>query len=207
MKRDKRILQSLVAAGREAARRGFVIGEDGNISLKRGGILYIKRRHVSMGNAGPSGYVRVDLATGMPLQKADTPTSELHMHLACYRARKDIAAVIHTHPVFATAMSISGAGIKPISYEMSANIKTPVARIGYIKAGTPELGRAVGLVVKRHNAVLLKNHGLVTVGRTLDEAFIRTLAVERAVLTYIACKVLGRPGFMRKEEYLRLFRI
>ncbi len=158
-----------------------------------------------MARAGVRDYIPLDAKTGKPLRGKDSPSTEIYMHMACYRVRKDIGAVIHTHPVFATALGIADVSIKPLSYEIAVNLKSDIAKIGYIMAGTPELGRAVGRALKRHNAVLLKNHGLVTVGRDLEEAFLRTLAVERTALTYICCGILGRVTFLKKSDYVRFF--
>lgn len=207
MAADKKILEELRRTGKKASQAGFVIGEGGNISARRGGIVYIKRRAVSMDRAGIGDYIPLDIKTGRPLRGKDSPSTEIYLHLACYGARKDIGAVIHTHPVFATALGIADVSIKPLSYEMAVNIKSDVVKISYIKAGTPELGRAVGRAVKRHNAILLKNHGLVTVGRDLEEAFLRSLAVERAALAYLCSRVLGKVTFLKKSDYLRFFSI
>lgn len=191
MMSEKKILKDLVNTGKKISEADLIIGEGGNISARMGSIIYIKRRAASMGSAKITDYIPLNVKTGKVLQGKSEPSTEIYMHMACYKARKDIGAVIHTHPVFATALAIANVVIEPVGYELDVNIKSPIAKIGHIKPGTPELGRAVGQAVKKHNAVLLKNHGLVTVGRDLEEAFLRTLAVERAALTYISCRVLN----------------
>lgn len=203
---DKKILRQLEKTGRQIGRAGLIIGDGGNISARSGNIIYIKRRAVSMGDAGIADYIPIDVKTGRPLRKKDKPSTEIYMHLACYTAREDIGAVIHAHPVFATALGIVDLEIKPLSYEMAVNINSHIAKIGYVKPGTPALGKAVGRAIKRHNAILLKNHGLVTVGRDLQEASLRALAVERASLTYILCKILGKTAFLKRADYLKFFR-
>ncbi len=183
MAADKKILKDLVDIGRKISRAGLIIGEGGNISARIGNIVYIKRKAALMGRARAADYIPLDIKTGKPLRRKDKPSTEIYMHLACYGARKDIGAVIHTHPVFATALGMAGADMKLLTYEMRVNIKSPITRITHIRPGTPQLGKAVGRVIKKYNAVLLKNHGLVTVGKNLEEAFLCTLAVERAALT------------------------
>ena len=183
MASDRKILKDLLKIGKKISQAGLIIGEGGNISTRQGNIVYIKRRAASMGNAKLTDYIPLNIKTGKPLRKRDLPSTEIYMHLACYRTRKDIGAVIHTHPVFATAVAIANVDIKPVTYELGVNVKSPIAKIGHVKPGTPALGRAVGRAIRKHNALLLKNHGLVTVGRDLEEAFLRTLAVERAALT------------------------
>ena len=202
---NKRILKDLINIGKDIDRCGLIIGEGGNISAKSGRIIYIKKRAASMGKAGVNDYIPIDIKTGEPLREKDKPSTEIYMHLACYRARKDIGAVIHTHPVYATALGIANIDIKPLSYEMAVNLKSHIARLNYVRAGTPELGRAVGRAVKEHNAVLLKNHGVVTIGKNLQEAFLRTLAVERAASGYICCRILGKVMFLKRSDYLKFF--
>lgn len=204
---NKAILRNLVKAGKEVDRYGFIIGEDGNISARSENAVYIKRRAVSMGKAKVSDYIPIDIKTGKPLRKKDRPSTEIYMHLACHRARKDVGAVIHTHPVFATALGIANVDIGPLSYEMAVNLNSHIVRIGYVKPGTPELGKAVGRAIKNHNAILLQNHGLIAVGRDLQEALLRTLAVERTALTYICCKILGKVTFLKRADYLKFFRL
>jgi L-fuculose-phosphate aldolase len=201
----KKIIKNLVDIGRRVDRCGFIIGEGGNISAKSGNLIYIKRRAAAMGKANVGDYIPLEVKTGRPLRRQDKPSNEIYMHLACHRARKDIGAVIHTHPIFATALGIADIDMKPLSYEMAVNLNSHIARIGYIEPCTPELGRAIGRAAKRHNAILLKNHGLVTVGRNLEEAFLRTLAVERAALTYVSCKLLGKVTFLKKKELSAFF--
>jgi L-fuculose-phosphate aldolase len=195
---NRKLLRNLAELGRKVSRYGFVIGEGGNISARDGDIVYIKRKGASMGEATANAYIPLDIKTGKPLRKTDKPSTEIYMHLECYRTRKYIGAVIHSHPVFTTALGILNVNLKPLSYEMAVNLNSDIARIGYMKPGTPQLGRAVGRAIRKHNAILLKNHGLVTVGRNLDEAFLRTLAIERGASVYICCKLLGKVGFSKK---------
>lgn len=202
---NKKILEELRSTGRKVSQAGFIIGEGGNISARDARTVYIKRRATSMGKTKITDYIPIDIETGKPLRKKDEPSTEIYMHLACYKARKDIGAVIHTHPVFATALGIANVNIKPLSYEMAVNLRSHVARISYVRVATKELGRAVGRAIKKHNAILLKNHGLVTVGEDLKEAFLRTVALERAALTYSFCKILGKPTFLKRSDYLRFF--
>lgn len=199
------MIKDLVKVGKKLDSLGLVIGEGGNISARKGDIIYIKRRGAALGKAKISDYIPVNVKNGKPLTRKWRPSSEIFLHLACYDKRDDIGAVIHSHPVFATALGIAKGDLKPITYELAANIKSNIARIGYIKAGTSSLGNAVGKAVRTHNAVLLKNHGLLTVGRDLDEAFMRTLALERAAVTYISCKAAGKLGFLKPKDYKRFF--
>lgn len=192
MGRDKKLVKELLAIGRKIDKCGLVIGEGGNISARMGDKIYIKRRNAPMAAAKESDYLPVDVNTGKTLGRKGLPSTEVPMHLACYRFRKDIGAVMHTHPVFVTALGISGIRFESLSYEARVYLKSDIAAIPYITPGSRTLGRAVGRVIKKHNAAILKNHGLITVGKDIKEAFLRTLAVERAAMVYIFCKVLNK---------------
>jgi L-fuculose-phosphate aldolase len=180
MASDKRLIKELLITGKKIERCGLVIGEGGNISARRGKAAYIKRRGVSMATAKAADYVPVDINTGKPLDPKTKPSTE------------DIGAVIHTHPVFITALGISRIGFKSLSYEARVYLKSDIAAIPYVKPGSRALGRAVGRVIKKHNAVILKNHGLITVGKDIREAFLRTLAAERAALIYVSSKIVRK---------------
>lgn len=189
---DKKSLKELVIIGRKIERCGLVIGEGGNISARAGNVVYIKSRGVSMGCAGTDDYVSVDVKTGKALIKGARPSSEIYLHLACYRKRKDIRAVVHAHPVFATALADTDYDFKPLPYETACCIKSPVAKIRYIKPGSKKLAGKVGSAIAGHNAVLLKRHGLVTVGGDIKEAFLRALAVERAAIGAVCSSIIKR---------------
>ncbi|MDD5680387.1 MAG: class II aldolase/adducin family protein [Candidatus Omnitrophica bacterium] len=192
MGRDKRLVKELLAIGRKIDKCSLVIGEGGNISARMGDRVYIKRRNASMAVARAADYIAIDVNTGKPLSSKGLPSTEVPMHLACYGARKDIGAVIHTHPVFVTTLGVSGINFDSLSYEAQVYLKSDIAAIPYITPGSRKLGAAVGSAIKKHNAVILKQHGLITVGKDIKEAFLRTLALERAAMIYIFCKVLGK---------------
>ncbi|MFH0840126.1 MAG: class II aldolase/adducin family protein [Candidatus Omnitrophota bacterium] len=185
---SKKLIKDLIKTGRKIEDCGLVIGEGGNISAKAGDVIYIKVKGASLASKKQADYIPIDIKTGKPLREDGVPSTEIHMHLACYRARKDLGAVVHSHPVFITALGISAVRLERVSYEAKIYLKGGIARIPYIKPGTKELGRAVGKAIRKHNIVMLKRHGLLTVGRDIKEAFLRTLAAERAAMVYAYSK-------------------
>ena len=182
---DKKLVKELLIIGRKIVKMDLVIGEGGNISARTGNIVYIKKRGASMATAKGADYIPVNVSTGKPLGRNGIPSTEIPMHLACYGARKDIGAVVHTHPVFITALGLAAVRLERVSYEAKAHLKSGIVRLPYIKPGSKELGKAVGKAIRKHDAILLRKHGLLTVGKDIKEAFLRTLAVERAAMVYI----------------------
>ena len=199
--------KELVKYGRMIYDEGLVIGTGGNISIRVGDVVYIKASSVSLNNSRPTDYIPIDIKTRRPLVKDKTCSIELPMHIACYQARSDIGAVIHTHPVFASAFAMGGDKMMGlISYELVAAIGSEVPVLEYIRCGTDALGAAVKKAIGAHNAVLLKNHGALTVGKDLEEAFIRSMALERSCETYLCSKLLARPTMIPKSELKRILK-
>lgn len=183
-----KLIKDLIKAGRKIENCGLVIGEGGNISARCGDVVYIKVKSASLASGKEADYIPVDIKTARPLRKDAEPSTEIHMHLACYRARKDVGAVAHTHPVFITAIGIAAVRLRHISYEAKTHLKGGIANLPYITPGTKDLGKAVEIAVTKHNIIVLKGHGLLTVGGDIKEALLRTLAAERAAMVYTYAK-------------------
>lgn len=191
MNQEKIIRQQLVEYGKKIAEVNFVIGSGGNISARDGNLMFIKAKDVDMAKAGKKDYVVINLKTGRVKPKASQPSSEYQMHVLCYLRRPDIRAVIHVHPPVCIALSSKIASLKSRDYEFLANIKKGrIHVIPHIQAGTQKLAQAVSNALKQDDAVILKNHGLVCVGGSLEEVFVRCQAIERASLIYILRKIL-----------------
>jgi L-fuculose-phosphate aldolase len=191
MDKEKIVKQELVKYGRKIAEAEFIIGSGGNISTRCGNVVFIKAKGINMVKANSSDYVSVDLKTGKIRPKLSQPSSEYRMHILCYLQRPDIRAVIHVHPPFCIALSSKINSLRSGDYEFLANIKKGRVRIiSYIRAGTLRLAKVVSKALKQEDAVILKNHGLVCVGRSLEEAYVRCQAIERASLIYILRKII-----------------
>jgi len=198
MKNDK-IKKQLVEIGRKIADKGLVVGPGGNISARVGNIVYMKASGICFEEAKVSDYIGVDLKTCKIVDGSKKPTCEIAMHLGCYLERKDIAAVIHTHPPIATAVGMLGITLKPFTPDLVALVGD-VPTIKYVVPGGIELAEKVRNVIKKHNAVLMCNHGLLTVGSNLKEAYYRTLLIEDACKTFVVAKALGKMKFFTKKE-------
>jgi L-fuculose-phosphate aldolase len=200
----KDLKKELIRYGKKIYAGEFVIGSGGNISARSGGKIYIKASGVSLESSKRSDYNEVDLKTGSAVCLNKPCSIEIPMHLACYRARPDIGAVVHTHPIYGTILGMMGIKLGYISYEFMLTMKSEVRTISYESAGSEALAEAVGRAIKKDNGVLLKNHGIIVVGKDLEEAYTRALALERAAKTYVLSKVSGKVSFIPKEELKRL---
>ncbi len=194
-----RIKKQLVKIGRKIADKELVVGPGGNISARVGNIVYMKASGICFEEAKASDYIGVDLKTGKIVDGSKKPTCEIAMHLGCYLERKDITAVIHTHAPIATAVGMQDIPFRPFSPDLAALVGN-VPTIKYVVPGGKELAEEIRRVIKKHNAALMCNHGLLTVGANLREAYYRTLLIEGACKTFVAAKSLGKMKFFTKKE-------
>jgi len=128
------------------------------------------------------------------------PTTEMPTHLAIYRRRPNVNAIVHTHPTYATAFAVAKRKIPVVTIEMAGLVGSDVPVARFVIPGTPELGREVIRTLGDGMAVLLQNHGLITTGSTLDEALAATMAIEEdAMLTCLAEKVAKAKSVPRRQ--------
>ncbi len=127
------------------------------------------------------------------------PSSETPMHLAVYRTRKDVNAIIHTHSLYASTVSIAGIEIPALLEETVMVLGGPVKVARYAPSGSVELAaNAVSALEDRH-AVILSNHGALAVGRTLRDAFDACELLEKAAAAFILATINGRVNQLPEE--------
>ncbi len=120
----------------------------------------------------PADMVIVDLE-GRLLAGTRKVTSELSMHLAIYEMREDVAAVIHSHPPIATGFACAGRGLEEVLCQEAVMALGAVPLATYATTGTGEVAASLAPYVRGHEAILMANHGAVTYGSDLLEAFLR----------------------------------
>ncbi|WP_447041908.1 class II aldolase/adducin family protein [Streptomyces sp. DSM 118878] len=165
----------LVETARRTVRDGLVVGTSGNVSVRVGDTVLITPTGVPYDRLLPADVVGVDLA-GRQVIGALEPTSELPMHLAVYRST-DARAVVHTHAVHATAVSLLVPELPPVHY-VTGLLGGPVRVAPYALYGTEELARAMLDALRGRTGCLLRNHGTVTYGDSLAQAYDRTAQLE-----------------------------
>jgi L-fuculose-phosphate aldolase len=192
--------RELVEIGKKIAEKGLVVGPGGNTSVRVGNLVYMKASGISFETAKEEDYIGVDINTGDVVDGNLKPTSEIWLHLECYRIRDDINAVVHTHPPLSIAYAFQGDPLRPFTPDMVALIGSDIPIIEYVVPGGKEFANSVKEIIKNHNGVLIKNHGLVTVGNNLREAYYRTLLIEDSIKTVIFAKLLGSMRFFTKQQ-------
>ena len=181
--------RDLVQYGRRLYEKGFVAATDGNLSVRLpdGGFL-----------ATPTGLPKGELSEGVMahLDKegrpvTGQPSSEWPMHWAIYWARPDVTAIVHAHPPFATALACAGRGIdRPVLSEVVISLGT-VPLAPFELPSTEGLAQGVASALGGNAAVLLANHGAVTVGPDLRTAYYRMETLEQAARITLYADLLG----------------
>ncbi|MBI4976498.1 MAG: class II aldolase/adducin family protein [Spirochaetes bacterium] len=175
---------------RRLYRQGLTTTSGGNISLR------VTDEHVLLTaskfdkgelNAGQVGILKM---TGENLTPELSPSIEAGMHLAIYKCRPDIRAVVHAHPVTASAFTASKT---PLNTRLIAESYAIVGTPGYAPyalMGTPALASSVAETARSHNCILMANHGVIALGKSLIEAFDRLEVLEAAArLSVIAAQI------------------
>jgi len=171
----------------------MAVGSAGNASLRLpsglGGLVLITPMGRPLDRLTPEELPLIDME-GDPVQESLPPSSETLLHLATYRARPEVGAVVHTHPVFAGVLAVAARPLPPVLDEMVIKLGGPVSVADYAFPGTEELAAAAVLALGDRMAVLLRNHGLITAGLTLDDAVENSLLTERASQIFVYTALL-----------------
>ena len=198
--------EELVAIARSLFDRGYTFGTAGNMSVRLGDRVVITPTNSSFWNLSAEGLAEVGLdGSALPGPK---PSKEAHFHIAAYRARPDAGAVVHLHSCYATALScledLNTADAMPVFTPYYA-MRLPCLPVAdYYPPGDPQLAPDVEVAAKKSQALLLRNHGSITIGKTLMEAVALAEEVEEQAKLYFLLGRSGRP--LTDEQIIELRR-
>ena len=185
---------------RQLAARGLIAGRDGNLSVRLGPErALVTPSGVLKSLVDPADMVEVDFSGKVRRRGSRKPTSELELHVRILRHRPDVQAVVHAHPPAATGFAVAGEAIPANLLPELIFVVGPVALVPYGTSGTPDLGDQVVPYLDGHDALLLANHGAVTMGRSLDEAWIRMESLEHSARIILAARQVGQPQPLSAE--------
>lgn len=187
------VVKNMVETSHALYNKGLVPGKSGNISvkfLKNGlNVVAVTPSGSSFKTLKETDIVLVDLDGNVVSSTDHVPTSELEMHLNIYKLRKDVGAVVHTHSPITTGFSFSDKKIKrfegfgPINEEF-------IKIVDYHPPGSSDLAKAVSDGLLNQDIVVLKDHGMVAVGKNLDEASLLAEFVEDSAKIQFVKKML-----------------
>jgi L-fuculose-phosphate aldolase len=183
--------RELVRFSKWISRLGFTPGTSGNLSVR------LDEHRLLITPTGFSKYlltaadmVIVDLY-GRQLAGLKKPTSESSMHLAVYQHRQDVHAVIHSHPPIATAFACAGRALDEMLCQEAVMTLGIVPLAKYATTGTDEVAASLVPYLAEHQAILMANHGVVSYGKTLLEAFLNMETVEHLAHVGLVAHQLG----------------
>ncbi len=194
----------IVIACHRLYERGYVTATDGNLSarLPNGNIL-VTPSSLNKGQMTESDLVEVK-PDGSAVTLSSKPSSELSMHLFVYNRRPDVRAVVHAHPPYATGFATARI---PLPDAVLPEVILGLGRIPLTEYATPSTGEVAASLspfIEGSNAALLANHGAVTFGTTVEEAYFRMEKVEHASHILFVARALGGEKSLTGPELSRL---
>jgi len=198
---DSRMRQEVVQAARRLADLGLMAGTAGNLSVRESPTtVLITPAGLRKGEMRPDDLVRLDLQ-GNSLGSALRPSSEVQVHLAVYRARPDVHAVVHTHPPHATAFAAAGVPLdRPV---LAEGVRLLGPNVPVVPFGAPSSRALVERLepwLAGHDAFLLANHGALCLGGDLSQAVQRTETLEFLARVVLAARTLGGESLLSHRD-------
>jgi L-fuculose-phosphate aldolase len=203
-----RARREVLSASRQMSRLGLVASVWGNVSARvdAAALAVVTPSGVEYERLDEAMLDVVDVATGRVVRGSLRPTTELPLHLAIYRARRDVGGIVHTHSPWATAHAAAGRDLPPIVEDLAQVVGGPVVCAAYAPPGTEDLAGRVVEALGDRGAALMASHGVVGVGPTVAEALRVCEVVEKGARIHAIACALGDPGVLADGDVARLRR-
>lgn len=189
------IKKMIVEAGKRMYDIKLVAGTSGNISVRnpeKNDSYFITPSSIPYDKITEDDIVEIN-SEGEPYIKGLKPSSEWRMHIQIYKKYPKYNAIVHTHSTIATAFAVNHQDIPLILIEMKPYLGGDIKVAPFRPAGSIELGEIILPYLEKRNSCLLGNHGTVSCGETLEDAFISAEYVEDAAKIYYYAKTSGTP--------------
>jgi len=186
----KTIRSEIVCFAKIMYEKNMVNALEGNISVKEGNRIYITPSGVCKGYLDEDMLVVVN-EMGEIIEGDYVPSSEMSLHLACYRLRPDISSVVHNHSPYATAYAIANKPIKTRAYPEMIIAFDQIPVIDYGTPSTDEVHAELDAYIDKVDVFLISRHGIVSVGRDLPDAFFKIEAAESIAKSLTLVKLIG----------------
>ena len=197
---SRAICNDVIVYARRAAEHGLVPNTQGNVSARdpSTGLIAITPHDLPYGALSADDVVIVD-ESGRKIAGTHDPSFETPVHCAVYRARPDVMAMVHTEPTYVNCLGAVGKPIEPVVVSLLVNLGGAIPVMPFMPSGTEAFGRTMLEIMGDGAGVIWANHGLLTVGRSVDEAFRRTVIVEHAAQIYHLALLHGQPTLVTHE--------
>lgn len=186
---------------------GFVAAYDGNISCRTSNNnVLITRSGICKGDVSEKDIVEIDL-NGKIITGKQKISTEHKIHLYAYKKRSEVNAVVHCHPTYATTFALLGEGLdKHYLPEVFLTIgKVPLCK--YSTPSTEQVPRSLEPYINYSWAMLLQNHGAVTLGKNLDDAYFKMEKLEQAAKIILLARLIGNPRELSKKNIIDILNI
>lgn len=193
--------EALVDYGKKLSLAGLCPGTSGNLSVydPDSGLMAITPSGLNYFEICPEDIVITDLS-GNIADGGRRPSSELNLHAAFYRAKPEARSVVHTHSVFCTTLGILGEPIRAVHFMIGAANSREIPLAPYVTFGTEALAEVAVRFCGGSKAVLLANHGLVTYGGSLADAFELAVTLEYVAQLQYRARCAGSPNVLDDEQ-------
>jgi L-fuculose-phosphate aldolase len=195
--------KTVLEAAQRMSEKGFVVGTAGNLSMRvkepaGKELMLITPTSRYYDSISVDDIVIVDFE-GKIVEGEYSPSVETMLHLGVYKTRKKVNAVIHSHPVFSSVFAVAGMDIPPIVDDQINYLGGRIKVAEYALSGSQDLVKNTLAALGPRNAVLLANHGAVTVGKDMREAFTNLEMLEKTAKIYICVLSVGKPAAIPAE--------
>lgn len=193
--------KEIIEYGKRMIKDSLTKGTGGNISVfvPESNLMAITPSGIDYMSLEPEDIVVLDVETGKVIDGKRVPSSESDMHRIFYKYRKDLKAIVHTHSKYASGLSCTGQGLPAVHYLLAvAGIEVPCAK--YATYGTVKLAKNAYNAMVGTKAILLSNHGMLTGGENLSEAYNIAENIEFCCELYFISKVVGEPQILPRKE-------
>jgi len=190
--------------GRKMYLNGFISSTDGNISVRLDTNLFLcTPSNVCKGDLEPEQILLTNKDCEI-LEGVGNVSSEFYTHLSVYEERQDISAVIHAHPIYSIVLSLVNISMcTPILPELVMTLRE-VPTTEYATPGSKEGADIIKPWICNHDALILKAHGVLTVGKDLNQAYSYLERVEHSAKILYLAHQMGKPNTLTSEQYIKL---
>lgn len=197
----------VAAAARQLADAGLLVGTAGNVSARAGDLVAVTGTGVVLGACAEDDVTVVSLSGARPVVEGRlAPTSELALHLGVYDDNPHVAAVVHTHAPFATAVACVLDELPVLHYQQLA-LGGEIRVAPYATFGTDALAASVRTALAGRSAALMANHGSVAVGGTLAQAVDNAVLLEWLCQLHHRASALGSPRALTADQQADVIRV
>ena len=195
---------TVLNACREMVRSNLTVGSWGNISLRcHDGNVVITPSGTNYEKSRPEDMVVTDMS-GNIVSGRMSPSSERLMHYAIYKNRPDVMAIVHTHSIYSSVLSVTDQGIPPVTEDTAMLLGNGVEVSEYAITGSKELADNVVIGLGTNNATIMKNHGAVAVGSDMDRAVTAAQVLEKSAHIFIMAKMSGTVNVLPDQDVKKL---